>query len=55
MVGAASFPVIPVLVAGIHLSACFDIRGRVDTGDKPRYDNENALREGRSSLRTPDA
>jgi len=31
--------VIPVLVAGIHLTSCSGACGWLDTGDKPRYDN----------------
>jgi hypothetical protein len=31
--------VIPVPVTGIHLSPSSGVRGWLDTGDKPRYDN----------------
>jgi hypothetical protein len=31
--------VTPVVVTGIHRTACSGARGWLDTGDKPRYDN----------------
>ena len=36
---ALRLPFIPVLVTGIHLSACSEARGSVDAGDEPRHDN----------------
>ena len=37
--------VIPVLVTGIHRAAASGVRGWLDTGDKPRYDNGTCRRD----------
>jgi len=39
-----------VLVTGIHLSTRSDAGGRLDTGDKPRYDNLNHVSKAKSQL-----